>query len=134
MIKGLAHVCFRVKDLSVSEDFYAHKLGLKRAFDFRKPSGEIFGIYFYAGARNFIELFAGGPPTPAGPSSFQHFCLEVDAFHDFVGTLRERGVEVTGTKLGDDGAWQGWITDPDGNRIELHCYTPESRQLPFLPR
>jgi catechol 2,3-dioxygenase-like lactoylglutathione lyase family enzyme len=34
MIKGLAHVCFRVADLDVSERFYCGQLGLRRAFDF----------------------------------------------------------------------------------------------------
>jgi hypothetical protein len=31
-----------------------------------------------------------------------------------------------------DHSWQAWITDPDGNKIELHDYTPESWQAPFL--
>ena len=41
---------------------------------------------------------------------------------------RAQGVEVSDAKLGGDNAWQAWITDPDGNRIELHCYTPQSQQ------
>ena len=46
--------------------------------------------------------------------------------------LRGRGVEVSDPKLGSDQSWQAWITDPDGNRIELHDYTAESWQAPHL--
>ena len=51
-----------------------------------------------------------------------------------VATLRERGLEVSDPKLGTDRSWQAWITDPDGNRIELHHYTAESKQAPHLER
>jgi len=34
--------------------------------------------------------------------------------------------------LGSDNSYQCWLDDPDGNRIELHQYTPESRQTPHL--
>jgi hypothetical protein len=34
--------------------------------------------------------------------------------------------------LGSDQSWQAWLADPDGNRIELHAYTPESKQLRAL--
>jgi hypothetical protein len=32
-------------------------------------------------------------------------------------------------KMGSDHSWQAWLADPDGNRIELHAYTPESNQV-----
>jgi hypothetical protein len=31
-----------------------------------------------------------------------------------------------------DRSHQAWIVDPDGNRIELHGYTPESKQNGWL--
>ena len=34
--------------------------------------------------------------------------------------------------MGGDNSWQAWTCDPDGNRIELHQYTPESKQTPSL--
>ena len=46
--------------------------------------------------------------------------------------LRARGVEVSDPKLGSDQSWQAWLADPDGNRIELHGYTPDSHQAPSL--
>jgi hypothetical protein len=43
-------------------------------------------------------------------------------------TLKERGVEFTPKKLGVDNTWQIWLEDPDGNRFEVHQYTPQSTQ------
>jgi predicted enzyme related to lactoylglutathione lyase len=43
--------------------------------------------------------------------------------------LESRGIEVTNMKKGIDHSLQAWITDPDGNAIELMEYTHESLQL-----
>ncbi|MHB9031419.1 MAG: VOC family protein [Anaerolineae bacterium] len=132
MITGIAHICLRVADLERSVKFYTETLGLKPAFAFHKPDGTWFGQYVYVGERNFIELFTAQLTAPAEGQSFGHFCLEVEDIEGTVRILRQRGVEVSDVKMGGDHAWQSWLTDPDGNRIELHCYTPEANQLPFV--
>lgn len=132
MITGIAHACFRVTDLDTAIDFYTNKLGLRHAFDFKNADGKRFGVYLRAGRRTFIELFVGKYERPAAPPSYQHLCLEVDDFNGTVDTLKSRGVGVTGVALGSDHSWQAWITDPDGNRMELHGYTRESWQAPWL--
>lgn len=132
MIKGLAHVCFVVRDLEGSLSFYRDKVGLLPAFDFINDKGQRFGVYLHAGSRNFVELFQGQLAERAQKQSYQHFCLEVDDIERTVAELRSRGVEVTAPKLGSDGSWQAWLADPEGNRIELHAYTPTSKQAPFL--
>lgn len=132
MIKGLAHLCLIVKDLAASEDFYCRKLGLKPAFDFRREDGTKFGMYIHAGGRNFVEIFMGKPSPMSPTRSFQHFCLEVEDFDATIAEFRRQGVDVTGVKLGSDQSWQGWLKDPDGNVIELHGYTPQSRQGPWV--
>lgn len=132
MITNVAHLCFVVRDLKASESFYCDKLGLSRAFDFTNDKGERFGAYLRVGGRNFIELFQGKLAEVAKGQSFGHFCLEVDDLQSTVVQLRAAGVEVTDAKLGADQSWQAWLTDPDGNRIELHQYTPQSWQAPFV--
>lgn len=134
MVVGLAHVCFTVRDLDASLAFYCGKLGLAHAFDFTNEKGERFGVYLHAGGRSFIELFAGQLAEPAKGQSFRHICLEVDDVAAAVARLRAQGIEATAPKLGSDRSWQAWLADPDGNRIELHGYTPESRQAPHLAR
>ncbi len=132
MITGLAHACFTVSDLETSLEFYRDGLGLKPAFDFVNDEGQRFGIYLHLGGRNFVELFEGEVGEPADQPSYRHICMEVDDIETTVAMLRERGIEVSNIKMGKDHSYQAWITDPDGNRIELHHYTPESWQAPHL--
>ena len=132
LVTGLAHVCFVVSDLERSEAFYCQALGLQRAFSFVNDRGETFGHYVHVGGRQFIELFQRELAPRAEAQSYQHICLEVDDLPRTVATLRERDVSCTDPKLGSDKAWQAWIEDPDGNRIELHQYTSDARQVPWL--
>ncbi len=132
MITGIAHTCYIVKDLEASIAFYRDKLGLTPAWDFINDKGERFGVYLYVGGRTFIELFVGNPAPPAENQSYKHLCLEVDDFDGTVAELRSRGVEVTGIKVGTDNSWQAWIRDLDGNGLELHGYTPESKQAKWV--
>lgn len=132
MITGLAHACFTVSNLERSIEFYRDGLGLTPAFDFVDDQGRRFGLYLHAGGRNFIELFQGVLSEPAEKPSFRHICLEVDDIEATAQTLRQRGIEISEIKLGRDQSWQAWITDPDGNRFELHQYTADSWQSPWL--
>jgi len=132
MIRGLSHVCFFVTDLAASIDFYCDKLGLRKAFDLNILDGKIKGAYLHVGERTFIELFEGKPePMPEGVS-YRHFCLEVDDIQGMAQGLREKGVDVTEIKTGTDGSYQAWLSDPDGNRMELHQFTDQSRQTKAL--
>lgn len=130
MLKALAHTCYVVRDLDAAQAFYADALGMTPAFDFINEAGERFGVYLHVGGRSFVELFVGNPTVNAG--SYQHLCLEVEGLHDWVPQLRALGVEVSDPVLGSDNSWQAWLTDPDGNRIELHEYTETSQQAPWL--
>jgi len=132
MITGMAHACFTVADLERALGFYRDGLGLKPAFDFVDENGRRYGIYLYLGGRNFIELFEGKLDAPAAGQSYRHICLEVDDIEVTSAALKEKGIEVSPVKLGKDHSYQAWITDPDGNRIELHQYTAESWQGPSL--
>ena len=131
MIKGLAHVCFTVRDIEASVAFYRDKLGFTPAFDFVKD-GKRHGAYLRIAGRTFLEMFQGTLTQPAEGQAYRHLCLEVQDIQKAAAELRARGVEVTEPKLGADGSWQAWIRDIDGNRIELHCYTPDSKQTPWL--
>ena len=131
-MEGLAHICFIVSDLDRSAEFYRDKLGLRQAFELNLNEGAIRGLYFHVGGRTFIELFERrDKDKPVGGGS-GHFCIEVADIEKTVSALRERGVEVSDVKLGVDNNYQAWITDPDGNRIELHQYTAESLQAKAL--
>ncbi len=123
-------MCFVVRDLNKSLEFYRDKLGLKETFDFVNDKGKRFGVYLHVGGRSFIEMFEGSKPPEAFTDkfSYQHFCLEVADINAAAAELRAKGIAVTEVKMGGDNSWQAWLADPDGNRIELHMYTPTSKQ------
>jgi lactoylglutathione lyase/glyoxylase I family protein len=127
MICRLAHVCLHVSNLQASLDFYEGVLELPRKFQFRKGE-QLYGAYLEVGPRNYIELFERPGLAPQN-TGIVHFCLETPDIDEAIRTLEQKSVEHTEKKLGADNSWQIWVTDPDGNRIELHQYTDESSQL-----
>ena len=133
MVKALAHICFVVADLQRSIDFYG-SLELEPAFYFTNEQGQRTGAYLSIGGRSFIELFAGTVQRPGEGTSYRHFCLEVEDARTTASALRDTGIGVSDVVLGTDQSWQCWLSDPDGNRIELHQYTDASWQAPFLGR
>lgn len=133
MITGIGHLAFRITDLEKSLNFYCKVLGFREAFRLERegePSPWI--VYIQIAPNQFIELFPGaqGENPPRGRSvGYNHFCLVVD---DMQATLRElegRGLALAGSpQQGLDQNWQYWITDPDGNAIELMQIVPGSPQ------
>lgn len=132
MITGIAHACYIVTDLDRSIAFYRDLLGIPLAFEFRKEDGTRYGVYLKAGRRTFIELFSASQVVPVEGGSYRHVCLEVDDIKATVAAIRAKGVEVTEPAFAIDKSWQAWLKDPEGNSFELHQYTAESWQAPFL--
>ena len=127
----LGHVAIRCSDLEQSLAFYA-KLGLHEAFRLTRPDGSVGLVYLNIDGHAFLELFPGGTEAPTtGPKQlgYAHACLLVDdiqaSYREFVaGEVPTNGEP----KLGGDGNWQVWVTDPDGTRIEIMQIMPDSLQ------
>ena len=128
MITRLAHVCIGAADLAAAEEFYVQKLGMELAFEFFR-AGQRIGFYVKVGEKTFIEIFADADGQDSARPRIKHFCLEVEDLDSFLRTLAERGVEASEKKLGADNAWQAWIADPSGVRIELMQYGQDSTQF-----
>lgn len=133
MISGIGHVAFFISDLQRSLDFYCNKLGFREAFRLdREGTPSPWIVYIQVAPGHFIELFPGGQGEPQERSDrvgYNHFCLLVDDMQATLRELAERGLEITGEPVqGMDHNWQYWITDPDGNAIELMQIMPASPQ------
>jgi catechol 2,3-dioxygenase-like lactoylglutathione lyase family enzyme len=139
MIQRLAHLCFMTHRLPAMTAFYRDVLGLPIKFALKHDDGTEFGYYFSAGHTSFVEIFDragavrqwGGEARPLRPhagSFYHHFCLEVARLEAFCGRLRANGVEVSPVTVGMDHSKQAWLSDPDGNVIELMEYTTRSLQ------
>lgn len=135
MITSIGHVAFRVTNLQRALDFYCSKLGFSEAFRLDQegqPSPWI--VYIQIAPGSFIELFPDPPNAAALPphdtqASYKHVCLLVDDMSATLRDLAARGLEITGSPTqGVDTNLQYWITDPDGNAIELMQIMPTSPQ------
>lgn len=138
MIRKLAHLNFVTNNLERIIDFYVNRLGMQVKFTLDNKEGKPFGYYFACGDTTFLEFFdqkmaaeqwGGNIEELITGTRYRHFCLEVTGLREFCKTLKDRGVEVSEISLGMDNAWQAWITDPDGNAIELMEYGHSSLQL-----
>lgn len=135
MITGIGHVAFRVTSLQRALDFYCNKLGFSEAFRLEQegqPSPWI--VYIQIAPGSFIELFPDPQDAPGTivqdmQASYKHVCLLVDDMSATLDELAVRGLEITGSpKRGLDSNLQYWISDPDGNPIELMQIMPTSPQ------
>ena len=127
MITDLAHSAFRVHDLEKSLAFYA-LLELKESFRLNHNDGSVMLVYLHVGGDRFLELFPGGA-LENPQNSFMHICLASDNLVEDVEMLRSKGVNIeVEPKMGLDLNMQAWISDPDGNPIELMQLSENSPQ------
>jgi catechol 2,3-dioxygenase-like lactoylglutathione lyase family enzyme len=132
LIKALSHIAVRVTDMDKSLDFYCRVLGLPEQFRLTRDNGGMWLIYLKVADHQFIELFPGaaGPFEKVDTAALVHICLEVDDIQATYKELTARGlVPHKDPVQGACGAWQFWTNDPDGNPIEFHQFTPESKQI-----
>ena len=151
-------VAYAVKDDANMRDFYTKGLGLRMAgrltyADLAEamqnagaPEKELSVVkmkkdapwidYIEISNHQYLELFydTGTEGESVGDLSgyygYQHISIEVDDIENAWNAVVSNGLKPdSGITLGCDGAYQFWLTDPDGNRLELHCYTDRSKQL-----
>ena len=76
-------------------------------------------MYLHIGGDRFLELFPGGKLENI-EGSFMHIFLASDDLVGDVEMLRAKGVKIDiEPKMGLDLNMQAWVSDPDGNAIEL---------------
>ena len=122
-VKELGHVVLYVRDVDVSRGFYRDVLGWHEVV---AEPGQM--AMFTSGRTHhellLIEVGPGAAPIPAGRRvGMYHFGLKIgttdDELRSALRQLVDAGVTIVGT--GDHGVTHSmYITDPDGNEIELY--------------
>lgn len=152
-------VAYQVQDEMNMEQFYCRGLGLKKVMTLtygelaeamadsgvvdektlmgmRMMGAQPWLDYIEVAPHQYIELFhTAGQQLKEDRNltdayGYQHLCLEVSDIHAAYDAVVANGITPdTGISLGADGAYQFWLVDPDGNRLELMEYAPGAKQL-----
>ena len=117
LITELNHIALHVSDVSKSIQFYKHilefeLLNTRPAFDFD-------GAWFRLGQCQELHLIEGRNYEVNSHSRKTHFALKVLSIKATEDFLKSKNLAMVGPKLRPDGAWQIFITDPDGYWIEF---------------
>ena len=128
VVRGLGEIALRVNNLDAMQKFYADVIGLPLMTRFQNSA--FFKIADgYAGHTQVLALFdrtdsPGYRGTDAATSTIDHIAFEIP-LADFDGEkkrLEGLGLQVETTEH----AWVHWrslyVTDPEGNQVELFCY------------
>lgn len=116
-LKSLNHVALQVSNVEKSIDFYANVLGLKPLEN--RPNFDFKGAWFSLGENTALHLLEGLDYEVKSFSRGTHFAVEVKSIIDTEILLKSKNIAMKGPKTRPDGAWQIFITDPDGHCIEF---------------
>lgn len=115
-IKAFNHVALQISDIEKSRTFYAEVLGLE---EIPAPAFDYPVVWFNIGNSREIHLIGRKPEVPFTPVRSNHFALEVNDIYLAEKILKENGANCLPIKSRPDGILQLFLTDPDGNYIEL---------------
>ena len=135
---GMGHIALRVNDLERSLEFYRN-LGFPEFLRLTQEDGRTWIAYLKVSDEMFIELFPGGDGSDvAGPraTGVNHLCLTTDDIERTAAHLESVGIAATAplvaSRRGVDGNRGMWVSDPDGNRIEIMEMAPDCVQYEAL--
>ena len=120
-IQDLHHISISVTDLPRARAFYASVLCLA---ELPRPAFDFDGAWFALGDRQLHLIVHPPTRTLRGTTAIDgrdgHFALRVDDYDRTLSHLRDRGVAVVERRVNATGWAQLFLTDPDGNVIELN--------------
>jgi catechol 2,3-dioxygenase-like lactoylglutathione lyase family enzyme len=122
----LNHVGVFAKDYDASMRFYTQTMGLKEAFTIRDNAGKPTLSYLQITKDTFLEV---APATGDRTPGLSHIGIWPENLAATVAGLRQRGVTIADPRTGSTKTSITNATDPDGVRLELLDFLPDS-----LPR
>ena len=125
---GIGHVHLKVADLERALAFYVGVLGFKLQQRFGSQAAFVSaGGYHHHIGLNTWESKGGSPPPPGSTGLFHVAILYPDraSLADALKRLIEAGIPLQGAS--DHGVSEAlYLSDPDGNGVELYRDRPES--------
>jgi predicted enzyme related to lactoylglutathione lyase len=121
----LNHFGIYVKDFDASMNFFTKTMGFREAFSLKDKDGKPTLAYLQINRDTFLEL---APATADRPVGFSHVGLWSDDLNKTVTILRERGMKMDNPISGATKSLLTNMIEPNGVRLELLEYPPESLQ------
>lgn len=122
----LNHVGMYVKNMDESLNFYTKTMGFRETYLFKDEQGKPAMALLQISRETFIELMPADADHPVG---FSHAAIWVDDVKATVEALRQKGVKVEDPHPGlRMKALSTDVLDPDGLRMEILEFTPDSLQ------
>lgn len=121
----LNHVGMYVKNFDESMNFYTKTMGFREAFSFKDKEGKPALAYLQISRDTFLELAPADADHPAG---FSHAGIWADDLKATITTLRQLGTKVDDPRVGSTKAPLTNVIDPNGLRLEILEFPPESLQ------
>lgn len=116
----LDHVALHVRDVQRSCVFYERVLRLEQI---PRPAFAFPGAWFRLGEKQELHLIGDRDAPVHSHSRGNHYALLVDDIDQWEHYFRSEGIDYTPRRIRPDGAFQIYVTDPDGHFIEL-CSAP----------
>ena len=120
--RELNHIALHVENVEKSCEFYERVLELK---SIPRPSFDFPGTWYQLGISQELHLIGErNEPVHSHPRG-NHFALLIDDMDDWEAHLKKLEVDYYERRTRPDGAFQIYVTDPDGHSIEL-CTSPSN--------
>ncbi len=114
--RELNHVAIHVENVERSCEFYERVLELK---PIPRPAFDFPGAWYRLGAAQELHLIGERDQPVHADTRGNHYALMIDDMNAWEAHLRKLGVDYYERRTRPDGAYQIYVTDPDGHCIEL---------------
>ena len=128
---GLNHVAISVTNLDAAVEYYTKTLGFREAFRNLDEKGQPTLAYVQISRNTFIEL---QPANAQRPPGLNHLGIHVENMAAATSMFKQRGANVSETRVSPTKAILANITDPNGIRIELAELPAESEHRKAMDR
>ena len=128
---GLNHVGVAVPNLNEAITYYTKTLGFPEAFRSLDEKGQPRLVYVHITRNTFIEL---QPGDPKGQAVINHLGIQVEKMQPVIDMFKQRGVNVSDSRVSPTKAVLSNITAPNMLRIELAELVPESQHYQAIQK
>ena len=130
-IVGLNHVGISVPNLDEAVAYYTKTMGFPEAFRSVDDKGKTALVYVQISRNTFLELLPASADRPPG---LNHFGVHVENMGAATAMFKQRGANVSETRVSPTKAILSNVTDPNGVRMEMAELPPESKHRQAMER